>query len=157
MYTLFDERWKRARLKRGSTGEIKGKRDATDDAGDEVDEEEVEDEDVAGTCDLEFSNSMLVRCPGRLRERARPGEGVAAASVEEELADDVARCSQALRCPGRLPLRTEVGDSALYTSSAMVTRGVPDMGRKAVGAPSFPRLGRARGPASTHLVCDGWG
>ena len=104
---------------------MKGKRDAADDADDEVDEEEVEEEeDVAVTCDLESSNSILVRGPGRLRKKARPGEGVAAASVEEEELpeDDVARCSQALRCPGRLSRRTEeVGDSALYTSSEMVT------------------------------------
>ena len=137
---------------RGSTGEMKGKRDAADDADDEVDEEEVEDdEDVPVTWDLESSNSIFVRGPGRLRKRARPWEGVEAASVEEEeLADDVARCSQALRWPGR----TEVGDSALYTSSEMVTRGVPGISRRAMGAPSFPRLGRARGPASTHLA---WG
>lgn len=101
---------------------MKGKRDAADDADDEVDEEEVED--VAVTCELESINSILVRGPGRLRKKARPGEGVEAASVEEEelAEDDVARCSQALRCPGRLSLRTEVvGDSALHTSSEMVT------------------------------------
>jgi len=148
MYTLFNERWKRAKVMRGSTGEIKGKRDAADDADDEVDEEEVEEEDVAVACDLESSNSIVVKGSGRLRKKARPGEGVAAASVEEEeLVDDVARCSQALRCPGRLPLRTEVGDSALHTSSVMVTRGVPGMGRRAVGAPSFPRLQEGTRPS----------
>jgi len=121
MYTLFKERWKRANVVRGSTGEIKGKRDAADDEDDEVVDEEAEHEDEAVACDLEPRNSILVSGSGRFRKRAIPGEGVADKSVEEELADDDARCNHTLRCPERFSRLTEVGDSALYTSSAMVT------------------------------------
>lgn len=140
---MFKDRWKRAKVMRGSTGEIKGKRDAA-----EEDEDDDEDE-VAVACDLESNSSMFVRGPGRFRKRASPGEGVEAGSVEEELA--VARCNHAVRCPGGRFPRAEPGDSALYASSAMVTCGVPGMGRRAVGAPSLPS--KASTPASTHLAC----